>query len=278
MKDNEKADSIAELKNTLHQQIITHDLRTTLTRELDILRKTLKSQDANNNKISELKINALKKTMLLLGFGNIKTSGFRMNKKGDIENIEVDSYKNSQFPISQYLSGHGGRLYATLPTGESSEMLNWIAGGRDNMHDLSYIMPGNKEHKLQNTEIIYNRQAATHGGDVMEDGDFKEEKGFSLGVKGYIKSLQGTNHHYGMNVAMGGVGNIGDLGQEIKADGTSGHLYINVGEEKKGSFFGFGLEGTAPGSHGALGAHSKTGGSDRFSALGGSKYTIKFEH
>ena len=38
-----------------------------------------------------------------------------------------------------------------------------------------------------------------------------------------------------------------------------------------------GLEGTAPGSHGALGAHSKTGGSDRFSALGGSKYTIKFE-
>jgi len=67
MKDNEKADSIAELKNTLHQQIITHDLRTTLTRELDILRKTLKSQDANNNKISELKINALKKLCCFWG-------------------------------------------------------------------------------------------------------------------------------------------------------------------------------------------------------------------
>ena len=92
---------------------------------------------------------------------------------------------------------------------------------------------------------IYGRFAATHStkhGSTI--GDFKEKKGVSF------------RHQYGMDVAIGGLGNPGIAGrggvpQTINMDGTCGHMYMRVdkgGAEKTSSLL-VGFESDAPGKN-----------------------------
>jgi hypothetical protein len=266
-------------KDDLEIQNIKNDLRTSLTKDLDIWNKTLQCQDKENDNVSKLKINTLKKVMLLIGSNGMEVKGFAMNKDETIVNSEpVTSHQNDKFPVSEYISGRMGRVYATLPKGQSETLLNWLAGDENNIRHNSHILPGNCQKQLKNTQIIYNRQVATHGGNVEKDGSFTESKSLIEAMKGYVSSFVGhSNHHYGINLAIGGDGQKDYFGQEIKGDGSSGHLYINIDSRENGDFIGFGLEGTAPGTTGSLGAHSSTGGADRFTALEGLKYAIKFD-
>ena len=92
---------------------------------------------------------------------------------------------------------------------------------------------------------VYGRFAATHStkhGATI--GDFKEKKGVSL------------RHQYGMDVAIGGLGNPGIAGrggvpQTINMDGTCGHMYMRVdkgGADKTSSLL-IGFESDAPGKN-----------------------------
>jgi hypothetical protein len=235
------------------------DLRTKLQRDMRKWQATL----AEGNQ-DEAKILALKKTLLLLG-----SSGMEIT--GGVEKETISASKN-KLPIAEYLSGHMGRVYLGLPEKGAAETLKWISG---------------------EDKVIKPRFAATHAGKVDSSGDKKEVKekklGFFQAAFSGIASIVNSTFsstpriHNGMDVAMGGKGNILESAQsenpevgKIKDDGTCGHVYFNANSGKNGDSLGIGLEGTAPGKTGYLGSHSITGSADEFSALEGEKFAVKF--
>lgn len=101
---------------------------------------------------------------------------------------------------------------------------------------------------------VYGRFAATHStahGQTIEQ--FKEKKGVSF------------RHQYGMDIAIGGLGNDGIRGKEsvpqtLKNDGTCGHMYMRVdpGGEKKTSSLLIGFESDSPSAVGNQQGHTHT--------------------
>ena len=85
----------------------------------------------------------------------------------------------------------------------------------------------------------------------------KPESYFKAMTKPFRPSI--NYEHFGFNVGMGGK----------EANGQNGHVYINHVKDK--GIIGMGLEGTAPKTHGELGAHSLVGAADRFTPLEGEK-------
>lgn len=86
-------------------------------------------------------------------------------------------------------------------------------------------------------------RSATHG--VMRKKDqIVELKGFLLGVTGQLPSLIRTPSDFGINIAMGGEGQVNLIGKKITDNGFSGHLYFN--HSKADKLLMFGLEQSAP--------------------------------
>ncbi len=246
-------------KTTLKISHENDDLRTKLQRDMRKWEATLAK-----GKQTDAKILALKKTLLLLG-----SSGMEITGGADKDSISASKNK---LPIAEYLSGHMGRAYLGLPEKGAAETLKWISG---------------------TGEVIKPRFAATHAGKVDSSGDKKEVKekklGFFQAAFSGIASIVNSTFsstpriHNGMDVAMGGKGNILESAKsenpevgKIKDDGTCGHVYFNANSGKNGDSLGIGLEGTAPGKTGYLGSHSITGSADEFSALEGEKFAVKF--
>lgn len=245
-------------KITLRISHRNDDLRTKLQRDMRKWEATLAE-----DKQDKAKIIALKKTLLLLG-----SSGMEIT--GGVEK-ETISASGNKLPIAEYLSGHMGRVYLGLPKKGAAETLKWISG---------------------EDKVIKPRFAATHGATVVVSSggkkEVKEEKlkflkaAFS-GIKSILSSTSTPRIHNGMDVAMGGKGNILESAKsenpkvgKIKDDGTCGHVYFNANSGKNGDSLGIGLEGTAPGKTGYLGSHSIVGSADEFSALEGEKFAVKF--
>jgi hypothetical protein len=246
-------------KETLKISHKNDDLRTKLQRDMRKWQDTLAE-----DKQDEAKRIALKKTLLLLG-----SSGMEITGGPDKDTISASENK---LPIAEYLSGHMGRVYLGLPEKGAAETLKWISG---------------------TGEVIKPRFAATHAGKVDSSGGEKKVKekklGFFQAAFSGIASIVNSTFsstpriHNGMDVAMGGIGNILESAKnensevgKIKDDGTCGHVYFNANSGKNGDSLGIGLEGTAPGKTGYLGSHSITGSADEFSALEGEKFAVKF--
>lgn len=239
-------------KDKLNKYLMNASAEELLRRDMEGWRETLEKND-------DAKVLALKKILLLLGSGNLQIS--------DGEKTVLAS--ENKLPVSEYLSGHMGRVYISLPKGEGKKVLEWIAGDASK----SGLKP---------------RFVATHDSEITDSGEVLEKKLYSFmapfpAASSFAKSLvsKSPRIHYGMNVAMGGKGNKYKTPENkdsdiatIKDDGTSGHVYFNLNEGEYGDSLGIGLEGTAPSKSGYLGSHSFVGGADDFTALEGDKFAV----
>lgn len=259
----------------LAQKLISMPLAEQLQRDMDKWAATLLTDGANGNKRD-----AAKRLMLLIGSGNLKILGNKL-EEGEVKQGEVLASANN-LPIAFYLSGHGGRVYMSLDNTPSQSVLNWITN--EGIHKGRYFLPDNREGSLKGNEIVYDRHAGTHSANVDKDGNIQELKGKRYGVYSILGRMLNYitfgfffsqySQHLGMNIPFGGEGQkYKDITGDIKGEGSSGHLYINAGN----NFLGVGMEGTAPGSEGPLGSHSKTGGADRFAPGEGQKSFVRFD-
>lgn len=111
-------------------------------------------------------------------------------------------------PICSAIS-HTARVLIWLPPDEQEAFFNWLFGDPDLM-------------------ATQTRWAATHGVEECRIADVVA--GISKGVK-ENKSKSGAKH-YGVNIALGGYGNINPIsGKGIRDNGKHGHLYIAVANE-----------------------------------------------
>ncbi len=140
------------------------------------------------------------------------------------------TWASSGIPIAAALS-HGGRVLIQLPrvrSGNADAFLQWLQG------------PSN---------IITNnsRLAATHGIEPFS-APFPINGVNRWHRLNEIKS-GGKGRHYGVNISLGGTGNINPLsGNVIASDGEHGHLYVYYLPPTDENYGGLliGLEGSAP--------------------------------
>lgn len=120
----------------------------------------------------------------------------------------------------------------------------------------------------------------------IETSNAKELKGFMLGLKGMLPGAVKTPQDFGINIAMGGEGQLNFVGKTITNNGYSGHFYFNRNDDEQ--LLMAGLEQSTPVTnlssllfHGARQedglqdgidqfdqAHSMKGASDTFTAAG----------
>lgn len=128
-------------------------------------------------------------------------------------------------------------------------------------------------------------RSATHAV-VREGAKITELKGFMLGVTGQLPSFVKTPYDFGVNIAMGGEGQVNSIGNTISDNGFSGHVYFH--HYAPDSLLMLGLEQSAPAAslldaiwghkssaHGVQQdsdqfgqGHSLTGASDTYTAAG----------
>ena len=145
--------------------------------------------------------------------------------------------KELDVPVYETLV-HGSRTNFVLPTGKSSGNVIDAFMGRNDGADVE----------------IRERTAATHSvkrRSVDQNGVLISE----------VKELRTYNpfrifqNQYGMDIAAGGVGELGPDQNVITGNGSSGHMYIRAekGDVKHGGSLLIGIEGSAPGMSDSLG-------------------------
>lgn len=166
-------------------------------------------------------------------------------------------WKKYPYPICTTLS-HGGRILIQLPMFDLQSMKslnvqedqyrnafwNWILTGDPNKSGIREIVSTrtNSEECRKEGKVVFKRVSSTHTIQDLEKPMnlpfgrklfICEEKGYSLRMKdtktNYISSndyIYSHHKHWGMNVAMGGEGNISLCGERILANGSFGHLYL----------------------------------------------------
>lgn len=215
----------------------------------------------------------LKRLALVIGSGDMQ-----INSGG--HNL---SASDNTLPIASYMAGHAGRVMIEIPPagkGSEHQFFNWLTSGDSKTNPNDHHNP-NVSTNFSGAEaetdgkIIFNRRAATHAA-VVKDGKMVEKKTnaayeFFADV---IPSFVSERKHWGMNIAAGGYGEKDVHGNEIKADGAHGHLYMYYQpptKDKPGAIL-VGLEGTEPHVKGELGEHSLVGAADKLTAFGGKKW------
>ena len=158
------------------------------------------------------------------------------------ENGDTDEgFKSFETPISELLS-HGGRTNIILPK---------LKSDKDNPHEIADWLGITKTGK-QNDEIgAYRRQFATHDLRRTDDGEHvKEGKGITSNFRNFTdRELSRTGQvNIGLDISMGGIGNLDFNGEVIMPDGGHGHFFVQYKpptQAKVGAIM-IGLETTAP--------------------------------
>lgn len=89
---------------------------------------------------------------------------------------------------------------------------------------------------------VFSR-SATHAV-VRDRNEITELKGILLGLLGQMSTRIRAPYDFGVNIAMGGEGQVNGLGKVIRANGYSGHMYFHHNAEQH--LLMLGLEQTAP--------------------------------
>ncbi|GHU58527.1 hypothetical protein FACS1894133_3450 [Clostridia bacterium] len=222
--------------------------------------KNRKSMGSDRSKSSEeaLRRNngqrkTIAKSMLWMQAGNFTYSNTKEEqpREYDLQMSEAYSY--------------GGRTAFVLP------------GSDDRAKEKKDAMFASLMGKGEDDSGLNTRLAGTHGTKVP-----KTQDGGNRGLKEYGKSTfvhRNTGKHYGMDVAVGGIGNEGVKGagggdNKLMNDGTCGHMYINynAGKSNEKSVILMGLETSASLSTNQFGKfHSPDGSSAKLSSTGAVK-------
>lgn len=134
---------------------------------------------------------------------------------------------------------HGGRTMFILPAGGNQDA----------------VMKGIKG-QHQELSGVKNRYFATHGVNprtLNADGTIASE---SEELKLNKAQSFSFNKHQGMNVSVGGLGQVGPNGKVITSDGTNGHMYMHMapgGKNTCGTVM-VGFENSGPGKKGRMGS------------------------
>ncbi|MEI6161634.1 MAG: hypothetical protein WCP77_17505, partial [Roseococcus sp.] len=150
----------------------------------------------------------------------------------------------NNLPVASFLS-HGGRVIIQLPVRTEYDdpgqaFFNWLTA------------------EVAAAGLLITRSAATHalkhrsGPAIITMGErryrIEEKRGGWTGARGFFKSAA-ENNHFGVNVALGGVGNLNPFSrQAVLADGAHGHLYMYYNPKGVGQCAGMmiGCENSAP--------------------------------
>lgn len=179
--------------------------------------------------------------------------------------IEADNvFKEWDCNVSSIFC-HGSRVIFIFPYSKNKNVY----------HSIKNMFKINEEYSP-----VYHREAATHfikGESLIIEGESKtiKEKG---GIKAAIKSALDTNYkHYGMDLAIGGIMNLGVDEMPILNDGTNGHFYIGMRKQNSKDRYALliGLESESPGLINKYGhIHDARALSSEISATGGFKVDL----
>jgi len=201
---------------------------------------------------------ALLRTMFMMQLGKFEST--TKDGDGNKVNSEWDKTMANAF-------AHGGRTAFVLSGGEDGESSSRV-----------------NEAVFQNA--LSGRASATHYL-AMPDADSRTNKGLKEvgGIKGAVKSAMHRDfHHFGMNMAIGGIGRKGGMGPDgpmmINAQGRNGHMYVGQSEssnDKKGGLL-MGLESDSPYRMNQTGhMHNAAAMAEEGSSTGGLKTDITGE-
>ncbi|MCD8145872.1 MAG: DUF4157 domain-containing protein [Clostridiales bacterium] len=216
---------------------------------------------------------ALLRTMFLMQLGDFKRKDTKKKwlKKSKNE-IEWDQTMASAF-------SHGGRTGFLFGTTDEEADENGVRAGTDEVANAIFGA------KMGKAAGVHTRAAGTHHINTPEKGgsvkDFKEGGGIRHGA--IASSFDSKYQHYGMDMAIGGIGNAGGAGaggeaQMINADGRSGHLYIGKRSSTDTEMGGLlmGLESDSPYRMNQTGhMHNAAAASEEGSSTGGLKKDIQ---
>ncbi|MFZ2485843.1 MAG: hypothetical protein WAW84_04510 [Candidatus Rickettsiella isopodorum] len=240
----------------------------------------------------KLKADRLLKSMLLLLFGRIcyRHSSDQCFYSFDTLN---DYFKNNttltHFPIAAILL-HGSRVLIEFPSELAHQIMDWLIIDKNNWrcaatHGISVLTEAEKIDNNDNTTnpFIYKclkEEKITTGQAVYNSvtGLMTACSEFSTPVARTQDKLDMAGH-YGMNLALGGVGNQHFASKKmIQNNGEHGHLYINFyqGGTQKSSGLLLGIEQSAPGKPDQYGGeHDLRVSNKSYSASGGDFFCKK---
>lgn len=169
------------------------------------------------------------KTMLLAQLGKYDV----IDKNGLSHDLDVPVYETLV---------HGNRTNFVLPAGESS----------GNVIDAFMGQNGGEAAGIE------KRTAATHSVKLRKIGENGALRSDTKELRTY-NPFKIFGNQYGMDIAVGGIGERGPDKRIITGNGTSGHMYMRAerGNQKHCGSLLIGIEGSAPGKDNYLGhAHS----------------------
>jgi len=209
-------------------------------------------------------------------FGVIFLSGVISNTNRTEGQHTWEDAEPNNLPVASFLS-HGGRLIIQLPvrtayddTGQA--FFDWLTQDVSEAGLLIYRSAATHQlaHRAPSIRLFGERRLR-----------LEENRGMWVGAAEFLKGayrnkLFGGNNHFGVNVALGGAGNINPVsGNTIAADGAHGHLYIYFNAKDLGRCSGImiGCENSAPGSTSQTFVfHGPNAKSEKYSPCGTNKW------
>ena len=120
------------------------------------------------------------------------------------------------------LFSHGGRVNIKVP-----KLGGMHTDGTALTDAIGLTVGGEMRTGGDDSKLVYSRMGATHGTRFSWDGKESKEQGGMFYGGGASNWLTKGNKTWGLDLAIGGAGNLDYNGKVIKCDGSHGHLMIN---------------------------------------------------
>lgn len=196
--ENPENKVLRELDEYTNEYMLSKTLSTPSKENIDTLSSSIGSNSAKNEIEKNLaKQVVLAKTLFLAQLGKYTL------REGDKTTDYVGSIAET--------FAHGGRTNFILPFNDiNNEVLAAFDGG-----------------KIGETAELKSRIAATHSATQRKLDDDLSIKSESIEEKPNFSQVGKIfSNQYGMNIGIGGIGNIGPNQKPVLADGSAGHMYI----------------------------------------------------